>query len=267
MKVGQTKSGRRSTTVRNTKNANNAVALKGQVTTTGAGAGTAGVRGESAALDGNGVLGSRRTGPLPRVCAATRPPARACTARAVRPASTAPARTTASGVTAPTTTVSSARAGIRASSAVVRTARTAVVTARVPIGTSGPGYGIYGLGSIGAVGIGDGNGYGAWGYNADSGGYGVVGQGGFRGVYGSAAHAGYFQGNVHVNGTLTKTAGAFQIDHPLEPGRRYLVHSFVEISRAAQRVQRHRTTQLPRAGHGPLASVFRGGQRRVSDTS
>ena len=45
------------------------------------------------------------------------------------------------------------------------------------IGTSGSGYGLYGLGSIGCVGIGDGNGYGVWGYNADSGGYGVVGQG------------------------------------------------------------------------------------------
>ncbi len=35
-------------------------------------------------------------------------------------------------------------------------------------------------------------------------------------------------GNVHVAGTLTKNAGSFKIDHPLDPGRKYLSHSFVE---------------------------------------
>jgi hypothetical protein len=49
------------------------------------------------------------------------------------------------------------------------------------------------------------------------------------GVYGkSTTYAGYFQGNVNVTGTLTKGAGAFRIDHPLDPERRYLQHSFVE---------------------------------------
>ena len=42
------------------------------------------------------------------------------------------------------------------------------------------------------------------------------------------AYAGYFQGNVHVNGTLSKSAGTFKIDHPLDPENKYLVHSFVE---------------------------------------
>jgi hypothetical protein len=37
-----------------------------------------------------------------------------------------------------------------------------------------------------------------------------------------------FVGEVHVNGTLTKRAGQFRIDHPLDPQRRYLSHSFVE---------------------------------------
>ena len=37
-----------------------------------------------------------------------------------------------------------------------------------------------------------------------------------------------FNGNVHVTGTLSKTAGAFKIDHPQDPANKYLVHSFVE---------------------------------------
>jgi hypothetical protein len=35
-------------------------------------------------------------------------------------------------------------------------------------------------------------------------------------------------GNVTVNGTLSKSAGAFKIDHPLDPDHKYLLHSFVE---------------------------------------
>ena len=41
-------------------------------------------------------------------------------------------------------------------------------------------------------------------------------------------YAGYFVGNVHVSGTLSKAAGSFKIDHPLDPANKYLVHSFVE---------------------------------------
>jgi len=37
-----------------------------------------------------------------------------------------------------------------------------------------------------------------------------------------------FSGNVTVAGTLTKSAGSFRIDHPLDPAHRYLSHSFVE---------------------------------------
>jgi hypothetical protein len=54
-------------------------------------------------------------------------------------------------------------------------------------------------------------------------------------VYGSAAstdgtptYAGYFEGNVHVRGTLSKAGGSFTIDHPLDPANKYLSHSFVE---------------------------------------
>ena len=47
-------------------------------------------------------------------------------------------------------------------------------------------------------------------------------------AFGGSAWAGDFSGNVRVVGTLVKTAGAFQIDHPLKPEAMYLNHSFVE---------------------------------------
>jgi hypothetical protein len=40
--------------------------------------------------------------------------------------------------------------------------------------------------------------------------------------------AGAFDGDVNVTGILIKGAGAFRIDHPLDPENRYLSHSFVE---------------------------------------
>jgi hypothetical protein len=40
--------------------------------------------------------------------------------------------------------------------------------------------------------------------------------------------AGYFDGNVSVTGSLSKGAGGFRIDHPLDPENKYLQHSFVE---------------------------------------
>jgi hypothetical protein len=45
---------------------------------------------------------------------------------------------------------------------------------------------------------------------------------------GGGDYAGYFSGNVNIAGTLTKTFGAFKIDHPLDPENKYLQHSFVE---------------------------------------
>jgi hypothetical protein len=43
-----------------------------------------------------------------------------------------------------------------------------------------------------------------------------------------AGNAAIFNGDVTVNGTLNKSAGSFKIDHPLDPERKYLSHSFVE---------------------------------------
>jgi hypothetical protein len=48
------------------------------------------------------------------------------------------------------------------------------------------------------------------------------------------SYAGFFSGdvnvtgNLNVEGTLSKAAGLFRIDHPLAPATRYLQHSFVE---------------------------------------
>jgi len=52
--------------------------------------------------------------------------------------------------------------------------------------------------------------------------YGVYGYGG------SGGYGGYFVGDARVTGTLSKGAGSFQIDHPLDPENKYLYHSFVE---------------------------------------
>lgn len=68
------------------------------------------------------------------------------------------------------------------------------------VGTSSSGHGVYGWSSTG---------YGVYGHSATS-------------------YAGYFNGKVHVTGTLTKGGGSFKIDHPLDPQSKYLQHSFVE---------------------------------------
>ena len=46
-------------------------------------------------------------------------------------------------------------------------------------------------------------------------------------AYGKAG-AGQFDGNVNINGVLFKLASFFRIDHPDDPGNRYLTHAAVE---------------------------------------
>jgi hypothetical protein len=107
--------------------------------------------------------------------------------------------------------------------------------------------GVYGFYSGGGV-PGPDSGYGVYGESGNGRGTGVYGTSPMRGVQGistssggaptdhigvygqatGAGFAGYFQGNVHVNGTLSKSAGSFRIDHPLDPQNKYLAHSFVE---------------------------------------
>ncbi|MCW2953230.1 MAG: hypothetical protein JWQ48_2400 [Conexibacter sp.] len=45
---------------------------------------------------------------------------------------------------------------------------------------------------------------------------------------GANGKAAVFTGDVQVIGTLSKSAGTFKIDHPLDPANKYLSHSFVE---------------------------------------
>jgi hypothetical protein len=88
---------------------------------------------------------------------------------------------------------------------------------------SSTGLGGY-TGVIGQV-YGSGTKYGVYGYAfGNDTNYGVYGYG----AGGVTNYAGYFSGNVHVNGTLSKAAGSFKIDHPLDPAGKTLSHSFVE---------------------------------------
>jgi hypothetical protein len=48
------------------------------------------------------------------------------------------------------------------------------------------------------------------------------------GTDGITDYAGYFDGDVYVNGTLSKSGGTFKIDDPIDPDNKYLSHSFVE---------------------------------------
>ena len=125
----------------------------------------------------------------------------------------------------------------------------ASTTAAFSVGVTGTGT------TAGVKGVcGSSNGYGVFGQNNTNGGEGVrgstsasgaaavAGYGNFAtGVYGQTSsgyaiygsssgsgYAGYFNGDAHVNGTLSKNGGAFKIDHPLDPANMYLAHSFVE---------------------------------------
>ncbi|MGC4110092.1 MAG: hypothetical protein QM747_06640 [Nocardioides sp.] len=68
--------------------------------------------------------------------------------------------------------------------------------------------------------------YGVYGLATDtsSAGYGLFGQA----SGGAGSFAIYSNGNLAVNGTLSKNAGSFKIDHPLDPENQWLYHSFVE---------------------------------------
>src|SRR5262245_33777088 len=85
-------------------------------------------------------------------------------------------------------------------------------------GTTRKGFGGNGIETDGGGGSGSGN----------IGGSGIVATAG-RGLNGATdGNAGDFVGNVDITGRLTKGAGSFKIDHPLDPENKYLYHSFVE---------------------------------------
>jgi hypothetical protein len=85
-------------------------------------------------------------------------------------------------------------------------------------GSSAGGHGGDGVDAFGGQGIGAGH----------QGGDGIlVGAG--TSVNGAVnGRAGTFNGDVQVNGNLSKSSGSFKIDHPLDPANKYLYHSFVE---------------------------------------
>jgi hypothetical protein len=85
---------------------------------------------------------------------------------------------------------------------------------------TGSNTGVYGKGSTyGVFGGGTGTKYGVYGQTGDAAG---------AAIFGWGAQAGYFVGNVFVEGTLGKSGGSFVIDHPQDPANRTLEHSFVE---------------------------------------
>jgi hypothetical protein len=105
-------------------------------------------------------------------------------------------------------------------------------------------YGTYGSGSTGVWGNSTGTGANV-GVLGSGGAFGVLGQsssssgsgGGFSNsstgdalfTYNqSGGYAAFFDGNVDVDGNLSKAGGSFKIDHPLDPDNKYLYHSFVE---------------------------------------
>jgi len=113
-------------------------------------------------------------------------------------------------------------------------------------GLASGGYGVYGssTSNFGAYGHSATN-YGVYGssngadgvvgrtYQGTGGASGVagIGQAGSNGLYGVSTGAGYaawLNGKTYVGGFLTKAGGGFKIDHPLDPERKYLYHSFVE---------------------------------------
>ena len=89
------------------------------------------------------------------------------------------------------------------------------------IGVYGQSYaalsaGVYGLSAyIGTEGIVNGSDSGRQAIRGDNGGS-------------ATGWAGFFSGNTWTVGTLYKNAGAFRIDHPLDPANKFLNHSFVE---------------------------------------
>ena len=87
----------------------------------------------------------------------------------------------------------------------------------------GSGAGVYAQGRVGSAGIYAVSDDLAWAVNAYN-----VGTG--TGVLAGSAlgDAGFFNGNVEVDGNLSKQGGSFKIDHPLDPANKYLYHSFVE---------------------------------------
>jgi hypothetical protein len=84
--------------------------------------------------------------------------------------------------------------------------------------TSGLNYGVMGL-SVSP----DGVGIRGWANSSSGTNYGVYGE-----TSSTSGFGGYFEDDVHIEGTLTKGSGSFLIDHPLDPEEKLLRHNFME---------------------------------------
>ncbi|MEM7130395.1 MAG: hypothetical protein AAF702_28985 [Chloroflexota bacterium] len=91
-----------------------------------------------------------------------------------------------------------------------------------PAGTQGS-LGSASAGVFGVAGAEGGQGDGVLGFTYSPDGYAVYGR-----SYAEGGKAAWFSGDVATVGFLTKSAGSFKIDHPLDPANKYLNHSFVE---------------------------------------
>jgi hypothetical protein len=87
------------------------------------------------------------------------------------------------------------------------------------LGYSVNGFGVYGASTSnsGVVGHTDGT--------SAAGIFGESSSGGFAGFFNGVVG---INGNLAIAGTIFKSGGGFMIDHPLDPGNKYLRHSFVE---------------------------------------
>ena len=97
------------------------------------------------------------------------------------------------------------------------------------IGTSSSYIGVYGSGATGVTGVSSG-GPGVYAQSDTGWAVDAYGTSSATGVLAGSASgwAAWFNGNVDVDGNLTKGGGSFKIDHPLDPANKYLYHSFVE---------------------------------------
>ncbi|MGA8489369.1 MAG: hypothetical protein WB711_03040 [Terriglobales bacterium] len=97
------------------------------------------------------------------------------------------------------------------------------------IGTSSSYIGVYGSGSTGVYGV-SASGLGVYAQSDSGWALDAYGTSTATGVLAGSANgwAAWFNGNVEVDGNLSKAGGSFKIDHPLDPSNKYLYHSFVE---------------------------------------
>ena len=99
---------------------------------------------------------------------------------------------------------------------------------------TGANVGVLGLGGTGGTGVyGVGDTWGVLGQSnsasGSGGGFGNSSTGDALFTYNqSGGWAAFFDGDVNVDGNLSKAGGSFKIDDPLDPANKYLYHSFVE---------------------------------------